>query len=91
MSNVVKVWLGIAAGFVTVGLIVFVVVMTISGWDFSIFETNKYETNTFELDEEFNSLLIDTSVADVECIPSEDGKCKVVCYESAYAKHSGRY
>ena len=48
----------------------------------------RLETNTYELNEEFSSILTKTSTADIILLPSDDEKCKVVCYEEANVKHS---
>ena len=47
-----------------------------------------YETNTYELNEEFSNISISTETANIVFVPSEDGKCKVVCYEEENMKHS---
>lgn len=47
-----------------------------------------YETNTYEVNEEFTNISINTETANIVFVPSEDGKCKVVCYEEENMKHS---
>ena len=47
-----------------------------------------YETNIHKIDEEFNSISIKTDTAHIEFVPSDDGMCKVVCYEEAKKSHS---
>lgn len=47
-----------------------------------------YETNIHEINEEFNNISIKTDTADIAFVPSNDGMCRVVCYEDAKKKHS---
>ena len=83
-----KKWMIIATALVVVGSLMFVIVMTINKWDFTKLSTVKYETNTYEITEEFNSILIDTSTVDIVFVPSGDESCKVVCHEEEKLKHS---
>ena len=57
-------------------------------WDFSKLSTGKYETNTYEISEEFSNLSMNTDTADIIFALSDDGKCRVECYEEEKAKHS---
>ena len=57
-------------------------------WDFRKLSTVKYETNTYDISEEYKGICVITDTADVILIPSEDGKTRVVCYEETKAKHS---
>ena len=50
--------------------------------------SRKYETNVHEINEEFNSISIKTATPNIELVPSDDGMCKVVCYEEANERHS---
>jgi hypothetical protein len=88
MSKTMKTWLIVAASLVAIGLIAFAVIMTINGWNFTKLDTEKYKTNTYEPNKEFSNISIKTDTADIVFIPSDDEKCKVVCYEEENAKHS---
>ena len=88
MRKTVKIWLFIAASLVFVGLIMFAAVMSEYKWDFSKLSTGKYETNTYEISEEFSNLSMNTDTADIIFALSDDGKCRVECYEEEKAKHS---
>ncbi len=44
-------------------------------------------TNTHEPTEEFSNISIEAETADIKILPSEDGKCKVVCYERENQSH----
>lgn len=88
MRKTTKIWLVIAASLVFVGLIMFAAVMSEYKWDFSKLSTGKYETNTYEISEEFSNLSMNTDTADIIFALSDDGKCRVECYEEEKAKHS---
>ena len=88
MRKTAKIWLVIAASLVFVGLIMFAAVMSEYKWDFSKLSTGKYETNTYEISEEFSNLSMNTDTADIIFALSDDGKCRVECYEEEKAKHS---
>lgn len=88
MSETMKAWLIAAILLVVIGLIAFAVIMTIKGWDLTKLGTGKYETNTYELNEEFSNISIKSNTADIVFVPSDDEKCRVVCYEEEKAKHS---
>ena len=88
MRKTTKIWLVMAASLVVIGLIMFAAVMSIYKWDFAKLSTGKYETNTYEINEEFNNLSINTDTADIIFALSDEGKCRVECYEEEKAKHS---
>ncbi len=88
MSTSEKIWLITAAFLVIVGLIVFVSALSYIDWDFGNLNSAQYETNTYEISEEFDNISLDTETADIIFYPSDDGKCKVVCYEQTNMKHS---
>ncbi len=88
MRTRTKVWLIIAASFVLVGGIIFGGVMSMLKWDFTKLSTVKYETNNYEITENFNNISIITDTADVVFVPSENQKASVVCREQKNMKHS---
>ena len=88
MRRATKVWLIIAAFLVLLGCILFAGVMTTLKWDFTELATVKYETNTHEISEAFDSISLNTDTADIAFALSNDGKCKVECIEEENAKHS---
>lgn len=87
MRKTAKIWLIIAAALVVIGLILFATIMSVYHWDFSKLSTEKYETNTYEISEEFGEIKINTDTADVFFAASEDDTCTVVCYEKKNAAH----
>ena len=88
MSKKMKFWLIVATSLVAIGLIVFASVMALYNWDFNKLSTVKYETNTYNLNEEFSNISINTDTADISFVLSDDGASKVVCYEPENSKHS---
>lgn len=87
MRKTTKVWLMIAASLVLVGCILFVCAMSALGWDFAKLSTVKYETNTYEVGKAFSDISMTTDTANIIFALSDDGKCKVECYEEENAKH----
>ncbi len=88
MRKVTKIWLIIATSLVLVGCIIFVGVMTMYKWDFRKLSTVRYETNNYEINEDYKNISIVTRTADVVLIPCESLKTSVVCYEQENLKHS---
>lgn len=88
MRRATKVWLVIGTSLILIGCTTFACVMSLFEWDFSKLSTVKYETNNYEISEELENLSIKTDTADIIFAVSEDGKCRVECYEEKKAKHS---
>ena len=88
MRTRTKVWLIIAASLVLLGCLLFAGVMTTLGWDFFKLSTAKYETNTYEISEAFDSISMNTDTADIAFVLSNDGNCRVECHEEEKTKHS---
>ena len=88
MSRTTKIWLIVAGSLVLIGCILFVCVMFALDWDFKKLSTVTLETNTYEISETFSDISLSTSTADITFVLSEDGKCRVECYEEENAKHS---
>lgn len=88
MSKISKIWLVIATSLVVVGALIFVIAMSINGWDFSKLSTVKYETTNYAIDEEFKHISVKTTTSDIQFAISDDGTCKVVCREQENMKHT---
>ena len=84
-----KVGFGLILGSLLVifGLIGFVFLMDSLDWNFISLSTSQYETFSYEIEEDFDGILMDVDTADISFVPSEDGKCKVVCHEDPNDKH----
>ena len=88
MSKTTKIWLITAISLILIGCIIIGYVMTELKWDFSKLSTVKFETNTYEANEEFSSISLNTDTADIIFMTSEDDNCTVICYELKNSKHS---
>ncbi len=84
------IWLISALVLIVAGMIIFFVAFGAIGFDFGGLETMKYETNTYEINEDFNKISVDVKTASVTFVHSEDGKCRVECYEQEKVKHTAR-
>ena len=87
MRTATKIWLGIAAFLVITGMILIAAAMWECRWDLTKLSTQEYKMNTYELAKEFNSISIKTDTADIDFILSNDGKCRVECYEREKTQH----
>ena len=88
MSRKTKIWLIIAACLVLVGGLIFAGVMTMLNWNFTNLSTSKYETNTYEITESFTDILLSTTTAHIEFLPSETEKASVICKEHTNERHA---
>ena len=81
-------WLIAALLLVIIGIFALMLIGFITDWDLSKLGTGSYQTNTYDITDDFNKLSFETETADIVFLPSEDGKCKVICYESENLKSS---
>ena len=88
MNRRTRIWLIAAVLLVVAGAALFAVAMGGSDWNFNLLSTTEYETNTYEIRETFSGICVDTSTADITIASSNDGKCRVQCYEETKEKHS---
>ncbi len=88
MNKTTLVWIIIAASMIFLGIAIFIVSLAVNGWDFTKFSTETFETNTYDIEEDFSKILLETDTAQIFVVPSEDGKCKVTCIENVKVKHS---
>lgn len=88
MKKKTKIWLITATALVSLGLLLFLTVMSINGWDFNKVSTEKMQTKTHEISQTFTSVAIETDTADVRIVKAVDGVSKVVCYEEEKNTHT---
>jgi len=88
MRNGTKIGLAAAALLILAGGILFACGMSELPWDFTKLSSDKYETNRYEISESFSNISIETDTADLLFALSDDGKCRVECYEEEKVKHS---
>lgn len=73
---------------IVTGALIFVGAMATLGFDFSRLSTEKYETNTYEVSEEFDKISVDVNTTDIEFVLTDSETCKVICNEQEKVKHS---
>ena len=57
MSNKTRLWLSLATLLVFFGGVIFALAMTLNSWDFTRLSTEKYETSSYEITEDFYSTM----------------------------------
>ena len=87
MSRSTKRWMKAAACLIALGLILFVGVMFAYGWDFSKLSMLQLESKTYTVIEDFYDISLHCDTEDILFVPSEDGKCTVVCATDDDVKH----
>lgn len=79
----------LAATIITVvGAVIFVGAMAVMDFDFTKLSTQKFEINTYEVNEDFDNIFVNVETAAVTFAPSDEGVCKVECVEDIKVKHS---
>ena len=73
---------------IIVGLIISLTVLISNNFNFSKFDHSTYVSNTHELNNAFEDIVINSNTADIEFIFSTDGLTKVECFESEKEIHS---
>lgn len=87
MKKATKIWIIIAAVLLLLGGIVFTAAMVASDWKLNGLDNQTFETNSYDIAEEFHSISVDTSTADIILKPSDSEAAKVVCFEDRKTKH----
>lgn len=78
----------IAASLMVLGAVLFTVAMFMIDFDFSKLNSSKYTTKTYEFpNETFEHIDINSITSDIEFRKSDDGHCRVVCYEREKISH----
>ena len=88
MRNSTKTWLIVAASLILAGAILFVGVMAAMKWEFKKLSTVKYETNVYDITEEYQNISIVTNTADLILAASPDGISRVTCNEQERVTHT---
>lgn len=88
MSKATIICIVTAFSLIMIGGIIIISVISASNWDYKKFGNEKYETNTYEINESFENISIDTDITDVSFLPGDGKICKVVCYEIRNMNHS---
>ncbi len=88
MKRATKIWLITAVLLIVTGGAVFCGAMSKNNWDFSDLDKRNYDTRTVSITEDFKNISIACNTEDVSLLPSEDGKCSVVFYETEKETHT---
>lgn len=81
MKQSKKTWLITAGILVLAGCIIFAGIMTRRHWNFTMFDTVELKTETVEINEDFQSISIQSDTEDISFQPSGNGKCSVIFRE----------
>ena len=69
------------------GVLICCVTAAVLGFDFKRLSTVQYVTNTYEVGDDFKNIVISADVEDISFVLSDNGECKVVCYEEENDSH----
>lgn len=88
MKKTNKIWLVLAIALIVGGGILFVGSIYSLDFDLTKLSTQTYETNVYEISDDFENITIDVSATEVVFAPSDDGTCKVTCIDEEKLKHT---
>lgn len=88
MKKSTVIWLIVAASLMIVGVTVSSLAMSALDWDFKKLGSSQFDTKTYEINDDFSDISIDTDIDDIVFLLSEDGECKVVCDEYESISHT---
>ena len=83
-----KIWLIVAAALSLLGIIILASVMILNKWDFTKFSTVKFETNSYEITEDFNDISLKTDTANILFVASDTDKVQIFCHERSKIPHT---
>jgi len=87
MSKNTKIWLIIAIFLMLIGYIFFCGTMNKLKWDFTKLSTIVFETNEYEIYDNFKDIKIITDTANIEFVTSEESNSLVICDEQKNVNH----
>ncbi len=88
MSKTVRNWLIAAAAFIFAGAVILAAALALCGGDITKLGTVDYVETTYEPSGDFENITINVFTADLKFLPSEDGKCRIDCYEDEKVSHT---
>ncbi len=86
--NKTKIWLIVATSLCVLGITIFVGAMTIMKWDFKKLSTTTYQTNEYQIEQEFKNITIITDTANIKIETLDIEQAKVTCFEEEKLFHS---
>lgn len=87
MSRSKKFFIILAVIFMVTGLVMIGVSLKAAEFDFSNLSTVSYETNTYEIKENFEALIVNDIDGDIRIMASESGVCKVIVRDTGSISH----
>lgn len=88
MGKSIKKLLILATSLLILGSITFVGVMIMNKWDFKKLSTYKYQEKSYEISQDFSSILVKDNTANIVFAKSTDDKCRVDCFEKEISNHT---
>ncbi len=88
MKTINKIWLILATVFTLSGIIFFTLAMNLAGWDFMKLSTDKLETNTIEIYDNFENISINVNTADIKFLPGETENTQILLREHKKENHT---
>ena len=72
----------VAAILILAGIVISAAALAAAKFDFGEMNTMSIVSKTYSVDKDFSDISVISAKCSVKLLPSEDGKCKVVCTES---------
>lgn len=69
------------------GVLICLIAFAAAGFDFKRLSTVRYITNTYDTEGRFQNIRIDADIENISFVPSDNGECRVVCYEEEKNPH----
>lgn len=88
MSRSGKKWILAAVIFIVAGALLFVGALAAVRFDITELSTQRFQTNFYEFDEDFDKVSVDVRTAAVTLVPSEEDVCRIECFEEDTQLHS---
>ena len=88
MKKSTKAWLSASIILILTGAVIFTALLWGNNWDIKKLSNEKFRTVTFDLTEDFDTISIKDSDADITFLRSDDNTARVVCYENIKQKHT---
>ena len=74
-------------GLIFIGMIIFVISLSTNDWDFGKFNPTNISTNTYQVEDYFNNIVIEETSCDINIVYSENSFCNVVAEEIENLSH----
>ena len=85
--NTTRKWVKAGVILLAAGILICGISFAILGFDFGKLSTVRYETNTYDVQEDFQNISIDADTEKITLVPSGNDICSVVCLEEEDDPH----